>query len=303
MKKLLTFLVLCVLIDIYSESGFAAGVVQNESPQYITKFDTNGDTIRVMSFNVRYGTANDGDNCWKNRCDMLYKFIAMQGADIIGLQEALDFQVEQISKAVGGYEYVSVGRDDGKKKGEHCSVFYRKNRFNLVKTDTFWLSETPGVVASTSWGNQITRICTWAELIEKESGRTLFVFNAHMDHQSQRSRYEGAKLIANKIAEIAGDWPVVLMGDFNMALDNEAMAYLLGDDSPVKLVDTWKTLNPDKLDLRTWHDFKGGVEGKKIDHILVRPGTKILEADIDRYNEKGRYPSDHYPVTAMLKLW
>ena len=283
---------------------WAAGVIPAKSLQLDVYFQTDKEIVKAMSFNIRYGTAGDGENSWLYRRKMVFKLIADQGADIVGLQEALSFQILEIQTALSGYSHVTVGRDDGKAKGEHCTIMFRKDRFDLAETGTFWFSDTPEEVCSTSWGNGICRICTWAKLTEKETNRQLYVYNVHLDHQSQESRVKSTALLAKQIAERGDNLPVIIMGDFNMDLENEGMKFLLAEESscPIDLIHAWQTLNPDNLNLRTFHGFEGGINGRMIDHILVEPTTEVLAASIIRYNENGRYPSDHYPVTAMTKL-
>jgi endonuclease/exonuclease/phosphatase family metal-dependent hydrolase len=270
-------------------------------------FQTEGDNIKVMTFNIRYGTAADGPNQWEYRRERVFDLIARHGADVVGLQEALDFQVEQIHNALKGYALVTAGRDDGKMAGEHCSILYRTERFKLADSGTFWFSNSPWVSGSKHWGNQIPRICTWARLVERDTDRALFVYNLHLDHQSQTSRFKSAELLARVVSQREPKDPVIVMGDFNMGLDNPAMLYLrrLGyPNAPVELLDSWRLLYPDKPEIRTFHGFEGGTEGIKIDHILIERTTKVLDAQIDRWSdEQGRYPSDHYPVTAVLQLW
>jgi endonuclease/exonuclease/phosphatase family metal-dependent hydrolase len=269
-------------------------------------FQTDAAVVKIMSFNIRYGAADDGDDRWDNRREKVFDLIARQGADVVGLQEALNFQVEQIAAALKGYGVVSVGRDDGKQAGEQCTILYRRDRFRLADSGTFWFSNSPWTPGSKHWGNTIPRICTWVRLEEQISGSDFFVFNLHMDHQSQSSRVRSAELLSRRIAERTPKAPVVVTGDFNMGLDNPAMLYLrrLGyPNAPVELLDAWRLLNPDEPDTRTYHGFKGGTEGVKIDHILIERTTEVLDAQIDRSNDESRYPSDHYPVTATLKLW
>jgi endonuclease/exonuclease/phosphatase family metal-dependent hydrolase len=127
-----------------------------------------GEALTVMSFNIRYGTANDGENRWANRREFLFDVVRQSDADLIGLQEALDAQIREILAAVPGYGVVGVGRDDGRTRGEYAAILYRTSRFHVSDAGTFWFSDTPEVVASRSWGNTITRICTWARLVDRD---------------------------------------------------------------------------------------------------------------------------------------
>ena len=254
--------------------------------------------IAVMSFNIRYGTAKDGENEWTRRRTMLFDLVREQDADLVGLQEALDFQVDEITAAVPGYATIGVGRDDGGARGEFAAILFRKNRFRVAEAGTFWFSDTPAVPGSKSWGNNITRICTWARLIDRD-GRGFFVYNVHLDHQSQPSRERSTQLLRERIgARSFAAEPVVVTGDFNVGEKNPALATLMGP-----FVDTYRVVRPQETTVGTFTGFKfGNVGGEKIDYILVQPGTEVVHADIVRFTREQRYPSDHFPVVARVRL-
>jgi len=256
--------------------------------------------LTVMTFNIRYGTANDGDNHWKLRKDFLFGVMRDQDADIVGLQEALDFQIREIAAALPFYSVVGVGRDDARLKGEYSAILVRKDRFNVAEAGTFWFSDTPSVPGSMTWGNKITRICTWARLIDRD-GFAFYVFNVHLDHQSQPSRERSADLLAARIdARAFAQEPVVVTGDFNVGEDNVAIQKLIGSK---KYVDTFRVLHPDVKEAGTFSGFKmGSVSGPKIDYVLVQPGTEVMSAAIVRTERGGKYPSDHFPVVARIRL-
>lgn len=254
--------------------------------------------IAVMSFNIRYGTAKDGENEWTRRRTMLFDLVREQDADLVGLQEALDFQVDEITAAVPGYATIGVGRDDGGARGEFAAILFRKNRFRVAEAGTFWFSDTPAVPGSKSWGNNITRICTWARLIDRD-GRGFVVYNVHLDHQSQPSRERSTLLLRQRIdARSFAAEPVVVTGDFNVGEKNPALATLVGP-----FVDTYRVVRPQETTVGTFTGFKfGNVDGEKIDYILVQPGTEVMHADIVRFTREQRYPSDHFPVVARVQL-
>ncbi|MEX2672205.1 MAG: endonuclease/exonuclease/phosphatase family protein [Phycisphaeraceae bacterium] len=263
--------------------------------------------VDLMSFNIRFGTANDGPDHWRHRHEMVFDVIDRRGGDFVGLQEAVAFQIDAIREAVPRYATVGVGRDDGERRGEFTNILYDRDRWELDAEHhgTFWLSDTPEKVASTSWGNDITRICTWARFIERGTGRGIYIFNTHWDHRSQPSRVQSAKLVMQRIADRAhpGE-PVVLMGDMNAGEDNPAMQYVRGEaaDAPLKLVDTFRVVHPEAEEVGTFNGFTiGSTGGAKIDHVLVEPGAVVLEAAIDRTAREGQYPSDHFPVTAKVR--
>ncbi|MBN1819002.1 MAG: endonuclease/exonuclease/phosphatase family protein [Sedimentisphaerales bacterium] len=266
--------------------------------------------VKIMTFNIRYGTANDGENHWEKRKDLVFAVIRDSGADIIGLQEALLFQIQEIQTAVKGYDSVGVGRDDGREKGEFSNILYRKDRFSVESSGTFWLSDTPETPGSRTWGNTIPRICTWARLIEKKTGKAFYAFNTHLDHISQPSREKSAVLLSRRIAERQKKSdPFLLTGDFNAGEDNLAILYLKGDaylaeigTTPQIMADTFRILHPNDRETGTFNGFSGRKDGDKIDYIFTSKDTLVLEAAILYTNQDGRYPSDHFPVTARLRL-
>jgi endonuclease/exonuclease/phosphatase family metal-dependent hydrolase len=261
--------------------------------------------LTVMSFNIRYGTANDGANRWESRRALLFDVVRDAGADLVGLQEALDFQIDEILDAVPGYAVVGVGRDDGRRAGEHAAVLFRRDRLRVDRSGTFWFSDTPEVVASTSWGNRITRICTWARFVDRD-GRAFWVFNVHLDHESQPSRERSTALLAERLAARApAGEPAIVTGDFNAGEDNPAVTRLTAGppDRPGRLVDTFRLLHPDERVAGTFSGFRpDATGGEKIDYVFVEPGTEVLAAAIIRTNRDGRYPSDHFPVVATVRF-
>lgn len=176
-------------------------------------------SITVISYNIRLGTADDGTNSWQYRYPASAMMVADQNPDIFGVQEAYDFQVKYLEDYCEGYASVGVGREDGKHKGEHMSIFYKKKRIKLLKWGTFWLSETPDK-PSMGWDAACFRTATWALLKDKESGRRFFFVNTHLDHRGWEARKNGLALIVDRIARINPDnLPMVLTGDFNMRID------------------------------------------------------------------------------------
>jgi endonuclease/exonuclease/phosphatase family metal-dependent hydrolase len=264
--------------------------------------------LTVMSFNIRYGSANDGENAWPARRAALFDVIKRQDADLVGLQEALDFQIDEIVAAIPAYAVVGVGRDDGRKAGEYSAILFRNDRLKVADAGTFWFSDTPTVAGSKSWGNNITRICTWARFIDR-NGRGFWLFNLHLDHESQPSRLQSTELLRERLESRSPREPVVGTGDFNVGENNPAMFVLTGNpsDGPpattAPLVDTFRVLHPEETSVGTYNGFKyGNVEGDKIDYVLVQPGTEVMRAEILRASRNDRYPSDHFPVVARIRL-
>jgi endonuclease/exonuclease/phosphatase family metal-dependent hydrolase len=268
-------------------------------------FDDN-DHVKMMSFNIRYGSADDGKNSWPNRSELVFDVICRYKADVVGLQEALRFQIDEIRRALPEYGEIGVGRDDGKKQGEYCCILYRKDRFKVDDEETFWFSNSPWVPGTIHWGNACTRICTWARLIDRETGKAFYVYNLHLDHVSQPSRERSVELLAKKINAREHDDPYVVMGDFNAAEDNKAIHYLRGwgeIKSPVVMVDTYRLAHPFEEQVGTAHRFDGKKDSGKIDYIFAEMRTRVFDARIMRYHQGKRYPSDHFPVTAELDLF
>lgn len=257
-------------------------------------------SLDVMSFNIRYGTAADGENRWDARRAMLFDVLREQDADIAGLQEALAFQIDEIVAAAPAYAVVGAGRDDAARKGEYAAILYRRDRFHVAQAGTFWFSDTPEAVASTSWGNRITRICTWARFIDR-GGSAFWVYNVHLDHESQPSREQSTAVLRARIdARPFSSEPVIVTGDFNAGESNPVLAAMTAGGA---FVDTFRVLHPTERSVGTSTGFTyGRIDGDKIDYIFVQPATKVLRAAILRNSRGGRYPSDHFPVTARVQL-
>ncbi len=267
--------------------------------------NASGLTVRVLSFNIRYGTARDGEHAWPFRRSLVFDVIRSGQYDFVGLQEALRFQLDEINREVPGYSEIGVGRDDGKSAGEHSTILFRSQRWAVDQAGTFWLSDTPNVPGSRSWGNRIPRIVTWARFIEKTSGQALFVFNTHFDHQSLPSRVRSARLLAARIAARNPRDPVIVTGDFNAVPEEETIRYLVGSEgqTPVRLIDTYRAVHPNPTpDEATFHGFRGLTRGRRIDYVFVTEGIAVRSARIVRTSRDGRYPSDHYPVEAVLQV-
>ncbi len=267
----------------------------------------------VMSFNIRYATANDGENNWDQRKDLACDVVRRQAPDLVGLQEALRSQIDDLRAALPEYGEIGVAREDGKTKGEYSAILYRQDRFDVDDSGTFWLSDTPEVPGSITWGNACTRVCTWARFLPKSSGKPFYMVNTHLDHISQLSREKGIALIMSRLSNRKHADPVVLTGDFNSGENNAVVRYLTGErqlevvgnglsKNPLPLVETFRLLHKDASDVGTAHSFKGGRTGNKIDYIFVSPGTEVLRAEILHDNQDNRYPSDHFPIIAALRF-
>ncbi len=248
-----------------------------------------------MSFNVRYGLADDGPNRWEFRAPLAQSILENHRPELVGLQEAMSFQLEALL-AVGGYVAVGAGRDDGRSAGEHSAILYDPSRLRLLRSDTFWLSDTPEIIASRTWDHRVTRICTWAHFRDLRAGGEFYHFNAHLDHESSFAREKGIELILNRIADRNPVDSVVLSGDFNCGEADPVVDRVRA----VGLRDTYRVAHPDAVDAVTFNGWDPEPTGDKIDYIFVAEGTEVLEAEILRDRVEGRWPSDHFPITATI---
>lgn len=247
-----------------------------------------------MTFNVRYGTANDGEDAWPKRRDEVAALIAANAPAILGVQEALAFQLEFLATHLPHHVRVGQGRDGGT-RGEHAALFIDARRFAIATSGDFWLSETPEVAGSVGWDAALTRICTFAELREVGTDRTLWVWNAHFDHRGPTARARSAELLAARVRAHPG--PHLLLGDYNCGEQSPALHTL----RQAGLRDTWRDREPTTAAAGTFHAFRGGRRGEKIDYVLADAGLATQAATIlDQPGPRGRWPSDHHAVVATL---
>jgi endonuclease/exonuclease/phosphatase family metal-dependent hydrolase len=266
-------------------------------------FAASAPPIKVMSFNIRYGDAKDGTNNWQLRKELVLQTIKVFDPDLLGMQEVLDYQGEYLRTNLTGYGFYGVGREDGVRKGEFAPVMFKTNRFEALKYGHFWLSETPEVAGSKSWDSSLPRICTWVLLKDKLADKTIFYANTHFDHIGKVARVESAKLIRKRFAEFEQKYPIILTGDFNSTEDTDAYKIIIqGEDGKNKWIDSFRVTNPVKTPFeRSSHGWKGTREGSRIDWIIHSPDFVTLNSMIDYTSDQGRYPSDHYPVEAVIR--
>jgi endonuclease/exonuclease/phosphatase family metal-dependent hydrolase len=257
-----------------------------------------------MSFNLRFGTADDGEDSWEHRRDLVIEVIREQGPDVLATQEALRFQLDELATALPEYAEIGVGRDDGGTTGEYAAILYRSARFAVAKQGTFWFSDSPEQPGSMGWGARLPRICTWARLLERDSGRAFYVFNVHWDHQSQESRERSARLLVDRIQQRESSELFLVTGDFNAGEKDPAMLYLtgqVGSRPALNLRDSFRVAMPAATEVGTYHGFEGATDGAKIDGILISDEWEVVGAEILHTSRDGRYPSDHFPVIAKLR--
>lgn len=255
--------------------------------------------IRVMSYNIRYATAADGEDRWELRKDRVAGLIRYHQPQLLGVQEALLHQLKDLEKALPQYSWYGVGRDDGKEGGEYSAIYYQPALFELLNKGTFWLSPTPEV-PSKGWDAAIIRICSWVKLREKATGREFYYFNTHFDHVGVQAREKSAELLVRKIREIAGATPVIVTGDFNTTSDTPAFANLVQGEL---LQDTRKvTQTPPYGPEGSFSTFDVANElGRLIDFIFVSKAFEVLQQAVLTDSQRGKYPSDHLPVLAVLE--
>lgn len=271
----------------------------------LTAPNSNATDLSVMSFNVRYDNPDDSLNNWKYRSDRVADAILFYDADVVGTQEVLVNQLNDLKKRLDrSYAMVGVGREDGKEQGEYAALWYKKNRFELCDSGNFWLSETPEVAGSMGWDGACVRIASWAILRDKESGRELLAMNTHLDHVGQTARREGVTLILNRVKELRGDRPVVVTGDFNSTPESDVVAHVTGDSIPGHLTDT-RTASPLVYGPSwSYHDFGRLPLGERvlIDYIFIGGPLTVKSYGVLSETKDGSWLSDHCPVLANM-IW
>jgi endonuclease/exonuclease/phosphatase family metal-dependent hydrolase len=250
-------------------------------------------TLKVMSYNIRLGSANDGTNSWGLRYPATAEMIEDQMPDIFGVQEALASQIRFIEDNFVNYKSVGVGREDGKKDGEHMSIFWNKKTVSLLKWGTFWLSETPEK-PSMGWDAACKRTATWALMKCKKTGKKFYYVNTHLDHKGVEAQKNGLKLIVDRIDDINPEgYPMILTGDFNITPDNPNLVELDSKMQSVRKV-AEKTDNHDT--------FNGWGKGKGVIDYIYASGFSAYpeyQTVTKRYADR-KFVSDHYPICAVL---
>lgn len=256
--------------------------------------------VDVMSFNIRLDHAGDSLNNWKFRKDNAAQMIAYYAPDIVGMQEVLKNQLDDLKNRLPQYAALGVGRADGKEQGEYCSLFFKTERFDLVKNGDFGLSETPDSIGKKGWDAACERIVTWAILKDKTSGKQLAAFNTHFDHVGEVARRESAKLILDKIKVIAGGLPVIVTGDFNGTIDSDPIVILteggmLNTHSKAKVVygPAWSFQNFGRIPVE---------ERSLIDFIFVSGPVTADKCRVIGDKPDNGYLSDHAPILTSLTV-
>lgn len=257
-----------------------------------------GNTYQIATFNIRMDTEKDGLNAWSHRKDMVNGLLKYHELDIIGTQEGFKHQLDDISR-IDYLKYVGVGRDDGQQGGEHSAIFYNTDKFEVLDNGDYWYSETPDKPGKGWDAVCCNRICSWVKLKDRKNGKQFFVFSSHFDHQGVKARAESAKLMLKKIAEISKGAPVIALGDFNATPDSEPIVTIKNTLKDAFDISETAPYGP----VGTTNAFKWDAPMKqRIDYIFVNSGVQVLKyaSLVDALNM--RFPSDHLPVIAKVRI-
>lgn len=262
--------------------------------------DASSIVLNVMTYNLRYASANP-PNAWPERRPLMTKLIRELAPDIMGTQEGVYSQLKDVAADLPDYEWMGLGREGGS-KGEFMAIFYRKARLEPLAFDHFWLSDTPEVIGSTTWGNSNRRMVTWIKFRDRATGTEFYHFNTHFDHQIQLAREKSAELLRKRVEALDTKLPVILTGDFNAAAGaNKAYDILIAGNF---FSDAWLAA-PERHGegVATFNNFKAAVTtGERIDWILTHGDVKVDRAETVIYKQPGEFPSDHFPVIVKLRL-
>ena len=255
-------------------------------------------SFQIATYNLRLNLAADGANAWPRRAEALKALIRYHEFDVFGTQEGLPEQIDELA-GMEEFAHVGVGRDDGKRAGEHSAIFYRKARFEALSHGDFWLSETPDR-PSKGWDARCcNRLASWVQLRDRETQRRFFVFSVHFDHEGQVARRESARLLLHKAREIAGTAPLFCLGDFNSTPETEQIQRMQAALRDAYLVSQTPPYGP----VGTFNDFRiDAPMTARIDYLFLSPGITVLKYGVLSDSLAGRFPSDHHPVLLRVRL-
>ena len=269
------------------------------TPAEADKKSNPAGTLCVMSYNLRYASQTP-PNAWPQRRPLIAECVRNISPDLIGTQEGLHPQLKDMAEDLPEYAWIGLGREGGS-KSEFMAIFYKKTRFDPMAFDHFWLSDTPAVIGSSSWGNSNKRMVTWVRFRDRDTGQEFYHFNTHLDHEIQLARERGAELIRQRVSDLKTSLPVLLTGDFNAGADNPAYTILTSQDF---LRDTWNLAKERRGEgLGTFNGFKEVPRNNtRIDWILARGNVEVDATEIVTFARDGQFPSDHFPIVAWLRL-
>jgi endonuclease/exonuclease/phosphatase family metal-dependent hydrolase len=252
--------------------------------------------MRLMTFNLRFATPVDGANEWQFRKELVVETIQAYQPDLLGTQEGTVPQLEYLTEHLAGYLPLTAHRQVDE-TCQYPTIFYRDKHFEVKESGEFWLSETPNVHRSLSWGSAFPRMATYGLFQELGREERFYFINTHLDHISQMARLQGARMIKEYFCRV--QLPLILAGDFNESPDDQVYQQLIGGDSP--FLDTWRAVHPPGEEATTQHGFDGHLRGSRIDWILITPPFRVRKAYIITDNQEGCYPSDHFPYAAEVE--
>ncbi|MFD4573278.1 endonuclease/exonuclease/phosphatase family protein [Streptomyces sp. NPDC058417] len=255
--------------------------------------------VTVMTFNLRFA-GDKRPNSWAQRRPVMRDLLRAAAPHVMGTQEGVPPQLADIESDLGPhYDRIGTGRGGGDE--ESMAVFFDTRRLEPVAHEHFWLSDTPRVRGSNTWGAKYPRMVTWVRFRDLAAGgRPFCVLNTHLDNGSSYARERAAEMIVARLGRFAADLPVLVTGDFNtIAHHSPVYDRLLASG----LVDTWDTAARRGPAFATYHAFRGPVpDGDRIDWILASPQVRVERAWVDTYHAGGQYPSDHLPACASLRV-
>jgi endonuclease/exonuclease/phosphatase family metal-dependent hydrolase len=298
-RRLVASTVVAVVAAGLVNSGTAAAQNTSQNTNQ-PKVNPTAMTLKVMTYNLRYAS-NTPPNSWPQRRPVAKQMLTVTSPDIIGTQEGVYAQIKDLAADHPEYSWIGLGRDGGS-RGEFMAVFYRTQRFEPLEFDHFWLSDTPDVIGSKNWGNTIRRMVTWIKFLDRQSNQQFYLWNTHLDHKSQEAREKGALLITQRIKAMDTTLPIILTGDFNAVSRQNRTYDILTQDGGFS--DAWFTAaRRIGKNLSTFHNYKAPVEnGAHIDWILTRGAVTTQDVQIVDFQDKGQYPSDHFPLIATLTV-
>lgn len=260
----------------------------------------SGDTLCVMSYNLRYASPKP-PNAWPDRRPLVREVIQTVAPDVIGTQEGLYAQVKDVAADLPDYEWLGLGRDGGS-RGEFMAIYYRKARLEPLAFDHYWLSDTPEVMGSKTWGPTLPRMVTWIKFRDLRTKQEFYFINTHFDHQVQVAREKSAELVRKRVEELNTTLPVIMVGDFNARAGQNKAYHTLTEDGFFK--DTWETAGERKGEgINTFNSFQSiQTNGVRIDWILTRGDVTASKTEIVTFARDGQFPSDHFPVVTWMKL-
>ncbi len=258
------------------------------------------ESIKVMAYNLRYAS-NSKPNAWPDRLPVMGELINKTNPDIIGTQEGKFYQLKELNKKIPQYTWFGTGRDGGS-RGEFMAIFYKTDRFEILEYDHFWLSDTPNVIASTTWGHSNRRMVTWIRFLDQKTKKQFYFLNTHFDHRVQTAREKAALLVNKKVTALETKLPILLAGDFNASAGmNKVYDFFVKEGGFTDtLLSAKKKIN---ADWNTINGFRPTRKGKRrIDWVLAKGPVSAIEAEIVLYDNSKQYPSDHQPVSAVITL-